>query len=96
MVYRQDLGRFAYFMKDLVIKVKYISLVNLIAEKEAVKELIAHLFTVKNMTDELDRILNDEKYRAEILNQYAKVKDALGDVGASKRAAKQMVGYLKK
>lgn len=96
VVYHQSLGRLAYWMKDLIIKVKYISLVNLIAEKEVVEELIAHLFTVENMTAELRKILYDSAYRHKMLQEYSTIKTALGEKGTAERAAIKIVSYLKK
>jgi len=94
VVYYQSLGRLAYLMKNLVIKVKYISLVNLIAEKEVVKELIAHLFTVKNMTAELEKILKDDSYRKKMIAEYGKIKNILGEKGAATKAAEKIKSYL--
>ncbi len=91
VVYHQVLGRVAYWAKELIIKVKFISLVNLIAEKEVVKELIAHLFTVENMTSELGKILNDSGYRKNMLAGYAVIKEKLGEPGAAQNAAKEML-----
>ena len=90
VVYHVMFGRLAYWVKNLVIKVKYISLVNLIVEKEAVKELIAHLFTVENVASELDRILNNAEYRQEMMNNYATIKNLLGEPGTAERCAKKI------
>jgi lipid-A-disaccharide synthase len=94
VVYHQSLGRIAFWLKEMVIKVKYISLVNLVAEKEVVKELIAHLFTVKNMTKELDNLLNNKLYRQNMLNDYAEIRKMLGEPGAAERAARKMYKIL--
>jgi lipid-A-disaccharide synthase len=94
VVYHQVLGRLAYWLKDIVIKVKYISLVNLIARKEVVKELIAHLFTVENMAKELNLLLNNETYRQTLISEYLKIKKELGEAGAAERTAKSIVGLL--
>lgn len=91
VVYHQSLGRVAFWMKDLIIKVKYISLVNLVAEKEVVKELIAHLFTVPNMGNELDQLLNNKTYRQNMLDEYSKIRKVLGGAGAAKRTAEKIV-----
>jgi len=96
VVYNVMLGRLALLLKDLIIKVKYISLVNLVAEKEVVKELVAHQFTVENVSTELNKLLNDKNYRQNMLNEYSKVKNSLGDVGTAKRTAKKMVESLGK
>jgi lipid-A-disaccharide synthase len=91
VVYHQALGRLAYWVKDIVIKVKYISLVNLIAGKEVVKELIAHLFTTRNIVDELDHLLFDENYRQTMLDEYAGIRKSLGETGTAQRAAKKII-----
>jgi lipid-A-disaccharide synthase len=96
VVYNVILGRLAFLVKDLLIKVKYFSLVNLVAEKEVVKELVAHHFTVDNVLFELNKLLNDKDYRQNMLVDYLKVKNSLGDVGTAKRAAKIMVESLEK
>lgn len=95
VVYHQALGRLAFWAKELIIKVKYISLVNLVAEREVVKELIAHLFTVSNMKLELDKLLNNNAYRQNMINGYNEVSKTLGEPGAAERAAGKMVGFLK-
>jgi lipid-A-disaccharide synthase len=94
VVYHQSLGRFAFWMKDIFIKVNYISLVNLVAEKEVVKELIAHLFTVENMAFELNKLLNDKAYRQKMVDGYTEIKKSLGDAGAAERTAKKMIEDL--
>jgi lipid-A-disaccharide synthase len=94
VVYNVYFGRFMMLLKDAFVKVKYISLVNLVAEKEVVKELMAHFFTVENVSGELDRILHDKAYRQNMLNEYAIMKNSLGGPGAASKAAKKMVEFL--
>lgn len=96
VVYHVAFGRAASFLKKIVIKTKYISLVNLIAGKEVVKELVAHHFTSKNVTYELEMILRNESYRQEMLDNYEIVRKRLGKPGAAQQAAKKIVQYLKK
>lgn len=76
----------SYFLAKLVVKVKYIALVNLICDKEVVKELIQDDFNANNLVNELNRILN-KKNKTQILSDYDSLIRILGDVGASKRAA---------
>lgn len=95
VVYHVAFGRLASFLKKLVIKVKYISLVNLIAGREVVKELVAHQFTTRNVTYELEMILRNESYRDDMLDGYAMVQKRLGKPGAAQRAAKMIVDDLK-
>lgn len=94
VVYNVYFGRFMMLLKDYFVKVKYISLVNLVAEKEVVKELMAHFFTVENVSKELDNILHDKVYHQNMLNEYALMKKSLGGPGAASRAAKKMVELL--
>jgi len=94
VVYHQALGRLAYWIKDIVIKVKYISLVNLVAEHEVVKELIAHLFTVENIELELNKLLNDVTYRQTMLEAYSKIRKDFGESGTAERAAKKIIHNL--
>lgn len=77
----------SYFLGKLLVKVKFIALVNLICDKEVVKELIQDEFNTSNLVDELNRILN-KKNKSCILEDYQELLALLGDSGASKRAAK--------
>ena len=77
-----------------IIKVKYISLVNLIADKVVVKELLADLFTVDNIISELRRILPGSKYRDMMLNDYKDVYARLGEQVAPENAARIMTELL--
>jgi len=95
VVYHVMLGRLAYLAKKIFIKTKNISLVNILAEKEIVKELYAHLFTTKNLTREIERILFDEKYRKQMILSYKELRDKLGKPGTSRRAAEIIYEYSK-
>lgn len=83
-----------YQIAKRVINVPYISLVNLIADRPLVKELIQEELTVDNLKQALSHILNPEKSQ-ELKAAYRQIKAQLGDVGASKRAAQLMVNYLR-
>ena len=95
VVYNVYFGHLMMKLKDYFVKVKYISLVNLVAEKEVVKELMAHFFTVENVSKELNNLLHDKAYRENMLNEYAIMKHSLGGPGAASKAAKKMVEFLK-
>jgi lipid-A-disaccharide synthase len=69
-------------------------LVNLIAEKEVVKELIQANLTTENLISELQKILPNGSKHTQILTDYAQVRHVLGDKGASERAGRLMVQYL--
>ncbi|SDQ83595.1 lipid-A-disaccharide synthase [Chryseobacterium soldanellicola] len=72
--------------KRLVKNIKYISLVNLIMDREVVKELIQNDLNTKNLVEELKNILNGEK-RTQLLREYELLKEKLGGSGASNNAA---------
>ncbi len=76
----------SYFLAKLLVKVKFIALVNLICDKEVVKELIQDDFNADNLVYELSRILNN-KNKTQILSDYESMISLLGDEGASQRAA---------
>lgn len=79
----------SYFIGKNLIKLKFISLVNIIMNKEVVKELIQHEFTAENVKMELSKILNDQQKREQIKRDYAALKELLSSGGnASKNAAK--------
>lgn len=78
-----------------IIKVKYISLVNLIADREVVRELFADRFTFANIVKELGLILPGGGARQNMLADYAEVRQRLGDHVAPDNAARIMVSLLK-
>ena len=86
--YHTPMGKVAAFLKRHVLKVKYISLVNLIAGREVVRELVADTMTVAQMRAELRRILADKVYRSRMLEGYDEVRARLGKAGAPAEAAK--------
>ena len=94
--YHTPIGKVIAFLKRHVLKVKYISLVNLIADREVVKELVADTMTVEQVRAELRRILYDGEYRRQMLSGYDYMASRLGEAGAPGRAAKEMVALLEK
>lgn len=94
--YYMAAGKLVSFLRKLVLKVKYISLVNLIAGKEVVKELVADGMTVNNVREELQRILPGGQGRKEMLAGYDRLIDILGPAGASEKAADEIIHCLKK
>lgn len=87
-------GSISYAIAKRLIRVPYISLVNLIIQKEAVKELIQNELTPQNITQELQAILPKGAKRKVQLEDYRQVKALLGEKGASERAGELMVKYL--
>ena len=86
----------ASFIRKLILKIPYISLVNLIAGKEVVPELVAHQMTVGNVRRHLLSILPDREAREQQLCGYELMAQRLGEPGAPKRAAQQMVQMLRR
>jgi lipid-A-disaccharide synthase len=80
--------------KRLVKHIEYISLVNLIMDKEVVKELIQNDLNYQNLKSELDLILHSPK-RQQILHDYESLRQKLGGSGASNRTAEFIVSDLK-
>lgn len=85
----------SYLIAKNLIKVKYISLVNLIMDREVVKELIQKDFTEDNLTKELERLLKDGKKQRRLLEDLDTLRERLGNSGASKKAAEAIVEMIK-
>lgn len=84
----------SYSIAKMVIKVPYISLVNLIADKPVVTELIQDDFTPKKIVAELKQILFDKHFIKKQQEGYALVRQKIGDFRTAERAADLMVQYL--
>lgn len=93
--YSGEGGAFSYFLFKTFVKVKYISLVNLIAGREVVTELLMQKLNEKNVLRELSAILPEGEKRNQMLAGYDNVNDKLGDAGASVRFARMMIDDLK-
>jgi len=77
----------SYQLAKAMIKVKYISLVNLVMDREVVKELIQGDLTEENIVKELDQLLHNGKRQRRLLEDYDELKERLGNAGASEKAA---------
>lgn len=85
------------WLKKHFLKVKFVSLVNLIAGKEVVRELVAADMRLENIKAELGKLLPaDSKERAVMLKEYNRMLEILGAAGASERAAGKIVALLGK
>ena len=84
---------FSFKIAQLLVDIKYISLVNLISDKEVVKELIQDDLTVVNMVAELKKILSPA-HKTHMLHQYAELRTLLGGEGASERVAKSIYKHI--
>ncbi len=86
----------SYQIARRLIKVKYISLVNLIMDKEVVKELIQEEMTAANIAGELTSILKDTDTHTRIINDYSQLRKLLSEGGhASEKAARAIVQFAK-
>ena len=94
--YETPLPRLIRFAFNHIIHVRFISLVNLIANREIVRELLADRFSVENIRLELNKILPGQPARADMLAGYDDVQQKLGEAVAPDNAAMKMVELLKK
>ncbi|MDT3387993.1 MAG: lipid-A-disaccharide synthase, partial [Bacteroidota bacterium] len=94
--YKTPLPHLARLGFDHIIQCKYISLVNLVADQEIVQELMADRFSVKNVHDELGKILLGQKTRDTMLQAYQEVHARLGHEVAPENAARIMVSLLRR
>ncbi len=86
----------SYAIGKRLIRVPFISLVNLIAEKEVVKELIQDDFSIKNLREELTKILANQQVKGAIFQGYDLIAEKLGMESASKNTAKLILDSFKK
>lgn len=94
--YETPIPKVIAFLRKHLLKVKYVSLVNLIADREVVRELVADTFSADNIAAELSRLLPDGACRSSMIDGYAEVRRRLGDKIAPDNAAEIMVRLLKK
>ena len=92
--YYTAVGKLVSLLRRLVLKVPFVSLVNLIAGKEIVTELVAGDMSASAVKRELALILPGGKKRKQMLEDYGNLIQILGEAGASERAACQMLQAL--
>ena len=93
--YETPLPQLIGFLKRHFIKVKWVSLVNLVANREVVRELVAETFSVENIRRELEAILPGGSQRERMLADYDEVHRLLGDSQAPDEAARIMIEKLR-
>lgn len=94
--YKTPVPKLSYWAFKNILHTPYISLVNLIANKEVVKELFAKFFSVESIHDETEKLLFDSRYRQKMLDEYQLIQDILGKENASEKAAKLIYTRLSK
>ena len=80
----------SYLIARMLVKIKFISLVNLILEREVVRELIQKDCNSEQIVNELNLIQNDSRKREKMLNDYDQLIQLLGQNGSSKRVAEKI------
>lgn len=73
--------------QPLLFSIRHFTLVNIIAEREVIKECVANDFTVENVSADLYKLLNDPTYTKNMLAEYEHIRSVLGDEPAAGRAA---------
>ncbi|MBE6306691.1 MAG: lipid-A-disaccharide synthase [Bacteroidaceae bacterium] len=89
-------GKLVYELFKRWLKVRYVSLVNLIADSNVVTELLVHQCTAERISDELNYLLYDRDVHERIMRGYSEVEQRLGAPGAPQRAAQDIVALLRK
>ncbi len=82
----------SYQIAKRLIRVPYISLPNLIADHQVVRELIQDDFSSINLREELNRLLSDLAYRKEVFEGYALIRSKIGEESASQQTAQLILG----
>ena len=94
--YRTPMPRLFGFLRKYFLKVPYVSLVNLIANREVVNELVANTFSVGAIRQELEAILPGGSKREAMLSDYEEIHRLLGESDAPEKAASIMINLLRK
>ena len=81
------------FTKNLI-KLPYIGLVNVVYGEKIVPEFLQQNATSKNISDYILELLSDDKLSSTMKDKFSEIKDSLGEVGASERAAREVVDFL--
>ena len=93
VVYRTSSA--SYQIAKRLIRVPFISLPNLIAGREVVKELIQDDFSIENLRNELQKIFSNVVYKGEMLQGYDIIREKIGEGSASETAAKLILNFKK-
>ena len=86
----------SYWIARQLVKIKYISLVNLIMDREVVCELIQDEMQPERLFEEMKKVIEEGESRTTMLQQFQKLKELLGGAGASENAASLIINYMHK
>lgn len=94
VLYRISAPDFLYRIGRKLLKVKWISLANLIVGREIIRELVQMDCNPRTIADELRKILDDKQYDADFQRNYAELRQRMGSAGASQRAAQAVIKFV--
>jgi lipid-A-disaccharide synthase len=95
VLYKMIGGKISYqIFRSLFLKVKYVSLPNLIMGRQIIREFIMDEMSYGTVKPELDKLLTDDTYRKDMLRSYAELRLRVGEPGAAKRAGYMMYSLL--
>ncbi|MBR6081911.1 MAG: lipid-A-disaccharide synthase [Salinivirgaceae bacterium] len=94
VLYRISAPDFLYRIGRKLLKVKWISLANLIVDREIIRELVQMDCNPRTIAGELRKILDDEQYDADFQRNYAELRQRMGSAGASQRAAQAVIKFV--
>ena len=83
-----------YWVAKKIVKIRYISLGNLIVDRLAFKEFIQNDCNAEKIMAEIRSLIEDHDYRSKMLSEYSDIRNALGGSGASAAVAKAMISLL--
>jgi len=92
IVYR--MSWLTYLVARLLVRVEHIGMVNLIAGKRLMPELVQGDFNPRRLIDETRRILNDNQLRLNMVEELTRLRERLGSVGAADRVAEIALGMM--
>jgi lipid-A-disaccharide synthase len=87
-VYSIFLSKVLGFLRPLIFSIPHFTLVNIVAQKEVIQEMVSYKFSERCVREELDKLLNDDTYRRQMLAEYQHIAQILGDTPAAVNAAK--------
>jgi lipid-A-disaccharide synthase len=93
IIYRTNF--LTYILTKHLIKLPFIGLVNIAAGKNLAAEFLQYNAKPENISDYMEKLLSDKKITAGLKEEFLKIKNALGEPGASKRAAEEIIGFIK-
>ncbi len=88
-------SKISYWIARALIKVRFLSLVNLIQDKRIVQEFVQNEYTPKIVLTEIDKILGDEHYRKKMLEDYKKLAAQIGNHSASRKVAEDLTNWIR-